>query len=515
MLQQLSDPTMTLADFWEIYKADMEKRLRKTTMKQKEYVMNDKVLPYFGKTPINEITAPMIRKWQGEMMEKGFKPTYLKTIHNQLSAILNYAVNFYDLRSNPCRKAGSMGKSKADERPYWTLEEFQKFSDAIMDKQDSWIAFQILFWTGMRIGELLALQVKDIDFEQGTITVDESLTRFDGEDLITAPKTESSVRVIMIHKELQEELKEYIATLYHVRPGTRLFAGRTKSFFEHEMERGIKMSGVKKITVHCTRHSHASMLVQFTNGAWENGVLPTERYFLGETELGKAYDEIWKTPYLAYTMGWKVFAEMLQFGLILGSILIICGVSTIFAEESQTKMLPLIFSTEEGRRKDVPAKILASFTFTIFIFMWFVLVNLVLCWMIYGLKGFENISWMVLYQHMLQPVLFLKYLGILLGLAFQALLSLCAIALCVSAYQDSSFGAVIIAAVCWGLPVLIRMFFGGIIWLIVDSMPIFLVMTGIVNDIYEMWYIVLGINICFAIGCLVKGLVSYKTKKFA
>ena len=153
MLQQSSDPTMTLADFWEIYKADMEKRLRKTTMKQKEYIMNDKVLPYFGKTPINEITAPMIRKWQGEMIEKGFKPTYLKTIHNQLSAILNYAVNFYDLRSNPCRKAGSMGKSKADERPYWTLEEFQKFSDAIMDKQDSWIGFQILFWTGMRIGD--------------------------------------------------------------------------------------------------------------------------------------------------------------------------------------------------------------------------------------------------------------------------------------------------------------------------------------------------------------------------
>lgn len=144
-----------------------------------------------------------------------------------------------------------------------------------------------------------------------------------------------------------------------------------------------------------------------------------------------------------------------------------------------------------------------------------ILSKVVLCWMIYGLKGFENISWMVLSQHMLQPVLFLKYLGILLGLAFQALLSLCAIALCVSAYQNSSFGAVIIAAVCWGLPVLIRMFFGGIIWLIVDSMPIFLVMTGIVNDIYEIWYIVLGINICFAIGCLVKGLVSYKTKQFA
>ena len=86
------------------------------------------------------------------------------------------------------------------------------------------------------------------------------MTRLDGEDLITAPKTESSVRVITIHKELQEELKEYIATLYHVRPGTRLFAGRTKSFFEHEMERGIKLSGVKKITIHT--YCHQSMDAQ-------------------------------------------------------------------------------------------------------------------------------------------------------------------------------------------------------------------------------------------------------------
>ena len=64
---------------------DMEKRLRKTTMKQKEYVMNDKVLTYFGKMPINEITAPMIRKWQEEIV--GFlsyknvgKPTRLYDI---------------------------------------------------------------------------------------------------------------------------------------------------------------------------------------------------------------------------------------------------------------------------------------------------------------------------------------------------------------------------------------------------------------------------------------------------
>lgn len=127
IMQQTSDQTMTLNDFWEIYKADMEKRLRKTTMKQKEYVMKDKVLPYFGNTPINAITAPMIRKWQDEMIDKGFKPTYLKTINNQLSSILNYAVRFYELQSNPCHKAGSMGKSKADE----PQDRWQKVMDCM------------------------------------------------------------------------------------------------------------------------------------------------------------------------------------------------------------------------------------------------------------------------------------------------------------------------------------------------------------------------------------------------
>ncbi|MEG0903445.1 MAG: site-specific integrase [Lachnospiraceae bacterium] len=260
MTQQAADPTMTFEDFWIIYKADMEKRLRKTTMKQKDYVVKDKLLPYFGKTPINEISAPMIRKWQGEMLQKGFKPTYLKTINNQLSCMFNYAVNFYDLPSNPCRKAGSMGKSKADERPFWTPEEFKKFSDAIMDKHDAWIGFQILFWTGIRLGELLALRVSDIHFEEGTITIDESYTRLGGEDLITPPKNDSSIRTITIHKELQDEIQEYIATLYRAHPSTRLFAGRTKRFFEHEMERGCELAGVKKITPHCARHSQASLL---------------------------------------------------------------------------------------------------------------------------------------------------------------------------------------------------------------------------------------------------------------
>lgn len=255
----------------------------------------------------------------------------------------------------------------------------------------------------------------------------------------------------------------------------------------------------------------------FTDGAWENGVIPTERYSLKETELGKTYAKIGEVPYLAYTTGWKVFIEMLQFGLVLGSIMIICVISTIFAEESPTKMLPLIFSTKEGRRKDITAKIFASFTFTFFIFLCIILSNLVLCWMVYGLEGADNISAMVLSDCRMQPILFLKYLIVLVSLNLGAVLSLNAITVCVSAYQESSFSAVIIAGVCWGLPVLIRIFFGGFLAVIVDAMPVFLIMTETVNDIYYNYMsgIIWGINFLVATGCLAKGIMTYKEKQLA
>ena len=83
----------------------------------------------------------------------GYSPTYLKTINNQLSAIFNYAVRYYDLKSNPCAKAGSMGKSKAEEMDFWTGEEFRRFIDSVMNKRLSYMAFMTLHWTGMRLGD--------------------------------------------------------------------------------------------------------------------------------------------------------------------------------------------------------------------------------------------------------------------------------------------------------------------------------------------------------------------------
>lgn len=278
----------------------------------------------------------------------------------------------------------------------------------------------------------------------------------------------------------------------------------------------------------------------FTNGSWENGVKPTERYRLKDTDLWKAYKEynenidsksekndkkqmkteilsMWKfKPTLEYTTGWKVFGELLQFGLILGSIMIICVISGIFAEESQTKMLPLIFTTVEGKRKDTSAKVLASFTITVLLYAGITGSAWGLCKIVYDLKGGYNLTGVVISGSMwktVDKVPFFSYLSVLLILGTLAFLSLNAITLCISAYQDSMFGAVVVTAICWAIPLLVRIFFGGFVWILVDSMPMFLIMQVNLNDIYSIWHVIAVIAVGVLAVSLTKGILHYKVKQ--
>ena len=278
----------------------------------------------------------------------------------------------------------------------------------------------------------------------------------------------------------------------------------------------------------------------FTNGSWENGVKPTVRYRLKDTDLWKAYKEynenidsksekndkkqmkteilsMWKfKPTLEYTTGWKVFGELLQFGLILGSIMIICVISGIFAEESQTKMLPLIFTTVEGKRKDTSAKVLASFTITVLLYAGITGSAWGLCKIVYDLKGGYNLTGVVISGSMwktVDKVPFISYLSVLLILGMLAFLSLNAITLCISAYQDSMFGAVVATAICWAIPLLVRIFFDGLVWILVDSMPMFLIMQVNLNDIYSIWYVVAVIAVGMLAVFLTKGILHYKVKQ--
>ena len=261
-----SDLDMSFKSFVEHYTEDMKSRLKENTWHTKEHIIRTKLLPYFGGLKMCKITPQQIIKWQNELINfkdeqgKPYSPVYLKTVQNQLSAIFNHAVRYYNLKENPCVKAGSMGKKKNREMLFWTKDEYLKFADAIMDKPLSFYAFEMLYWCGIREGELLALTPADFDFDRLTVTISKSYQRLGGQDLITTPKTEKSNRTITMPEFLADEMRDYISTLYKVGDGDRIFP-ITKSYLQKEMERGSRAAGVKKIRIHDLRHSHVSLLI--------------------------------------------------------------------------------------------------------------------------------------------------------------------------------------------------------------------------------------------------------------
>ena len=144
---------------------------------------------------------------------------------------------------------------------FWTLEEYKKFSEAMMDKTISFYAFEMLYWCGIREGEMLALTPKDFDFKSETVTINKSYQRLKGRDVITTPKTKKSNRTIKMPKFLCEEMQEYIGMFYGAGENDRIFPV-SKSYMHHEMDRGAKQAGVKRIRIHDLRHSHVSLLIE-------------------------------------------------------------------------------------------------------------------------------------------------------------------------------------------------------------------------------------------------------------
>lgn len=258
---------MYFEDFVDLYLNDIKSRIKYNTWLTKKHIVEKKILPYFSKKKLQEIKPSDIRQWQNTMMNyrnkqgEGYSQVYLKTIHNQLSAILNHAVNFYDLKSNAARKAGSMGKERTKEMLFWTKEEYMKFIEAVADKPISFYAFEILYWCGVRMGELLALTLEDFDEEEKTLRINKSYQRIGNRDVITDPKTQKGKRTITLPDFLVTELKEYTGRLYGLMAKDRLFQNTTKAYWEHEIQRGVELSGVKRIRLHDLRHSHASLLI--------------------------------------------------------------------------------------------------------------------------------------------------------------------------------------------------------------------------------------------------------------
>lgn len=265
MDQQSNTSDILFSSLVANYLEDMEHRLKPTTMENKRFIIEGKLIPYFGKQKICDIDTIKVRKWQNELISyrdengKPFTQTYLKTVNNQLSTIMNYAVSHYNLPINPCKAAGSMGRSKANEMNIWTQTEYEKFSKAV-SKSSMKLAFDILFYTGIRSGELLALTPADI-LPNKRIDINKNYAKIKGEELFLEPKTPKAKRCISIPDFLYNDIQEYISMLYGIENNDRIFYFQ-KTALEKEIKRISEKIGLKPIRVHDLRHSHASMLIE-------------------------------------------------------------------------------------------------------------------------------------------------------------------------------------------------------------------------------------------------------------
>lgn len=255
-------PDMTLESLCQIYLADLKTRRKPTTVYSEDRLINRHISPHLGSMPINQITVATVRQWQNKIMQaKGIysgrplSPHTLRNISVCLSSIMNYAVRFYGLPQNPVHVARGMGKSVVHV-DFWEAAEYKKFLAAIDDENDK-LFFQILYTSGMRVGEFLALGIDDIDFEKNQIRINKTYNW--KLKYISPPKTETSNRTITMPKKIMKEIRAFIDRYYEI--PERIFSITSQKMLTTRLEKYAEKAGVHKIRLHDLRHSHASFLI--------------------------------------------------------------------------------------------------------------------------------------------------------------------------------------------------------------------------------------------------------------
>lgn len=265
--RQATAPDMTFSALCDLYLADYKDNRRATSYETTSKKIKTYIEPFFEKMPINKITPATVRQWQAEIKSRIVKhtgerlsPPQLRNIHVALSAMMNYAVKYCKLPSNPARLAGSMGGKATREMRFWTLSEFKAFQQAT-DKNDlRHTAVTLLFYTGLRVGELLALT--PADFKDNELIISKNYQRLHGRDVIQPPKTEKGRRKIALPPFIVKMMKDCFQCLNHPSDSQRIFDAISERTLREFLNNGADAAGLPHIRVHDLRHSHASLLIE-------------------------------------------------------------------------------------------------------------------------------------------------------------------------------------------------------------------------------------------------------------
>ena len=277
---------MTVKELGALYEAEHGREVRATTLEKKKSVLKTYVYPNLGEKPLRTLNVDDLRAWRSWLNEKTTKkgnPLKANTkngAYRDLRALLNFAVGRGLMKSNPIKgvplfrdpyKEGTTVRLR-----YYTADEWKLFLAAATEDAErrndlrGWglrLFFLIAYYTGMRKGEINGLRWSDIE-DGSYIWVRRSVAqKLKGEKWAeTPPKNESSVRRLQMPGLLVEALNEQRERQKGAGRWTEeLFicggpAPIPDTTIQKANEDYAQAAGLKRITIHEFRHSHASLL---------------------------------------------------------------------------------------------------------------------------------------------------------------------------------------------------------------------------------------------------------------
>ena len=260
-------PDITVSKLVQYYLEDRKLHLRENSYRSRESAITHHILPYLGKLKLSQLTPLRMKRWQNELMAsdnisregKKLSRSTILMINSICSILLNFAVKFYGMKQNPLRIIGAPSipqtAPQQGKYPIWSPEEFSQAMGFVSDPQERCI-FEILFYGGLRIGELLALNAKDFDFQANTISITKSYKKKKKKAAPT--KTASSVRTITMPRTIMQNVQAFIKKSEPV--PSPLFTMAQITLRVH-LKAIADKAGLPQIRLHDLRHSHASYLI--------------------------------------------------------------------------------------------------------------------------------------------------------------------------------------------------------------------------------------------------------------
>ena len=252
---------LTVEDFLNDW-IDGPIKIRDTTRALYASNLRNYIIPAIGKIKLSSLKVRDIQRMIDARLADGSSNRHVQILRNTLSAALRYATNQELIPSNIARKV-EVPKYERPEMKSWTEDEITVFLEAAKSEPKYYPVFLVMLTYGLRLGETLGLQWKDIDWETNKIYVRQQLVYLNHRYYFSDLKTKTSRRALPLLPELRVEL-EKIKPTYHGR-NPQVFAIARNEIMKHsQLQRVFKkvteLSGNRPIRVHDMRHTVASRL---------------------------------------------------------------------------------------------------------------------------------------------------------------------------------------------------------------------------------------------------------------